>query len=137
MIQTLMNEYRKLDFQLDEAKTTYIAYRDKASQKKLEVDALQKQSAELQHQIGKFMADNGVVEENFGNVTVAPKKLPDLVYVENVDKLPSGFCEEKSTIKLVVDKSKIKEAILNGEKVSGASLIQQRYAIRFKNVKLT
>lgn len=135
--QTHMREYTEIEYALEEAKTIYVAYNDKAATKKREVAELKTKAAELQHQIGKYMIDNGVFEEVFGNVTIAPKKLPDLVHIKDIDRIPAKYIEEKTTVKKVPDKTKAKVAIKNGEAIEGLTLITNRYAIRYKNVKIS
>lgn len=135
-IKLLMDEYKAIDIELMGLKDTHDAYTAKASLIKKQIAELEGKSDELQHKIGSYMADNGIVEENYGNVTVAPKKLPDIINIVSASDLPSDYINERTTTTKTPDKQKIKTDILNGKNISGAVLQQGRYAIRFKNVKL-
>tara|TARA_R110000823_G_C15860277_1_gene493088 strand:- start:99 stop:515 length:417 start_codon:yes stop_codon:yes gene_type:complete len=135
-IKLLMDEYKAIDLELMGLKDTCDAYTAKASLLKKQIVQLKEKSEELQHRIGSYMANNGVVEENYGNVTVAPKKLPDVINILSASDLPSDYINECTTVTKTPDKQKIKADILNGKVISGAVLEQGRYAIRFKNVKL-
>lgn len=135
--EDLMREYLDIEYKLDEAKGLFTVYNDKAAKAKREVSALQKDAATIQHDVGKYMFDNGVVEEKYGNVTIAPKKLPDLIHITNMDDIPDKYMEEKTTTKKTPDKTAAKAAIKGGEAIKGISLIQDRFAIRFKNVKIS
>lgn len=135
--EELMREYLNIEYKLDEAKSSFTAYNDKAAKTKRAVTELQAKAASIQHQVGKYMFENGVVEEKYGNVTIAPKKLPDLINVIDMESIPSKYINEKTTVKKALDKTKAKAAIKDGEAIKGVSLIQDRFAIRFKNVKIS
>lgn len=134
--EDLMREYSDVDFSIEEITTSLKAYQDRLNANKKELETLEAKKEEVAQKIGDYMVANGLLEETYGNATIAPKKLPDVVVIKNEKELPDTFIKTSTAIKKSVDKTALKKALDEGKPVSGAFLKTDRYSIRFVNVKL-
>ena len=68
------------------------------------------------------------IETELGTISIA--KNPASVEIYDESLVPAEYKKEKVTI--IVDKTKIKEALKNGENVKGAKLIEDKTSLRIK-----
>lgn len=108
-------ELRNLEMELQQTE-----FRKAIQEKRMEVAELEKKESEMKANIMNWMLQNQLksIEFTFQKFTV--KKNPWSLVIEDESKIPDEFKKEK--VEIVIDKKAIKDKIVNGENVDGASV---------------
>lgn len=135
-IENLLDQFKDVYNNLNEKKETANSYKLLLDNLKQEILLLEKDCAIIQQNIAIEMVNNGIIEEPFGDYVVKPKKLPDLVVIDDESLIDESFVNTKTVEKKSIDKSKIKEALKRQEEIKGAYMISDRYSLAFKMKKI-
>ena len=128
-LQTFGENYRtiqtsrakaQLELRDMEAELQQTEFRKQIQAKRMEVAELEKKESEIKQNIVNWMLQNQLksIEFTFQKFTV--KKNPWSLVIEDESKIPDEFKKEKTEI--VIDKKAIKDKIVSGENVDGASI---------------
>jgi tRNA G37 N-methylase Trm5 len=132
----MLDEYSNIYNELVDKKNLATTYTESLNKLKSDITELENESARIQQNIAIEMVNNGIVEEDYKDFKIKPKKLPDLAVIEIKDEIPKSFIDKETVEKIKINKTKIKEVLKRGDDVKGAYLIENRYSLTFKTTKI-